>query len=206
MLMGGELIRSSDESCHLRRRLSLVMAGLLIANLAGSTAPSHSISPTVSQVEASLLPSLDPSPTPVELTPTVVATTEAPEIVSLPSIEPSSMHTLFVAPPEASVSVPQTNSADSEQPNSGEITTCAEALAYLKENANPAYKQECGYAWGGQAATCNDHAPECPGEKIIRIKDICNVSVKNEAANSWLPKEKLYIGSPFIDPYGSRCN
>jgi hypothetical protein len=80
---------------------------------------------------------------------------------------------------------------------------CDAALAYLRANAEPSYQLVCpGYAYGGQAVTCNHHAPECADYNIIIINVPCEIAYKNEAANSWT----LVRGDgAAMDPFGSVC-
>lgn len=75
---------------------------------------------------------------------------------------------------------------------------CADALAYLKANANPAYSLVCpGFAQGHQAMTCNELAGICSGFNEIVIAIPCPAAYENEAWNSW----HIVLG-PF-DPFGS---
>jgi hypothetical protein len=75
---------------------------------------------------------------------------------------------------------------------------CADALAYLKANANPAYGLECpGWAEGHQAMTCNELVGICPGFNEIVIAIPCPAAYENEAWNSW-----HIVFGPF-DPYGA---
>jgi hypothetical protein len=77
---------------------------------------------------------------------------------------------------------------------------CGPALAYLRSHSAPGFTFECpGYAYGRQAMTCFNHAPECAGEKIIVINDPCPAAYMNEANNSWV-LTKMRAG--VIDPYG----
>jgi hypothetical protein len=77
---------------------------------------------------------------------------------------------------------------------------CAAALAYLAAHAAPGYTLECpGNAYGNQAMTCLDHAPQCGGRAIIAIAVPCAAAYMNEAHNSWIVAG-LRSGS--IDPYG----
>jgi hypothetical protein len=80
---------------------------------------------------------------------------------------------------------------------------CDAALSYLRANAHPAFTLVCpGYAFGGQAVTCINHAPECPSSAVIIINNPCPVAYMNEAANSWT----LYNGTnAVIDPFGASC-
>jgi hypothetical protein len=76
---------------------------------------------------------------------------------------------------------------------------CAAALAYLSAHAAPGFTFECpGYAYGRQAMTCVDHAPQCAGRKIIAIAVPCAAAYMNEAHNSWV----LTGTGSGIDPYG----
>jgi len=77
---------------------------------------------------------------------------------------------------------------------------CAAAIAYLQANAAPGFTFECpGYSYGHQAMTCVNHAPQCPGQRLIAITVPCPAAYENEAHNSW-----VLIGarSGGIDPYG----
>jgi hypothetical protein len=86
-------------------------------------------------------------------------------------------------------------SASSPEPGYG----CAAALAYLRANAAPGFTFACpGYAYGNQAMTCVNHAPQCAGEKLIAIAVPCPAAYMNEAHNSWV----LTGHGSGIDPYG----
>jgi hypothetical protein len=74
---------------------------------------------------------------------------------------------------------------------------CADAIAYLRVHANPIYTIECpGYAYGHEAMTCTNHAPQCPGSYLIAIADPCPAAYMNEAVNSYADGRQL-------DPYGA---
>jgi hypothetical protein len=76
---------------------------------------------------------------------------------------------------------------------------CAAALAYLSANAAPGFTFVCpGNAYGNQAMTCVNHAPQCAGQKIIAIAVPCPAAYMNEAHNSWV----LTGHGSGIDPYG----
>ncbi len=78
---------------------------------------------------------------------------------------------------------------------------CAAAVAYLSAHADPKFRIECpGNAWGHQAMTCINHAPQCPGYAVIAIAVPCAAAYMNEAHNSWILDGKA---SGSIDPYGS---
>lgn len=80
---------------------------------------------------------------------------------------------------------------------------CDAALAYLRANAEPSYQLVCpGYAFGGQAVTCNHHAPECADYNIIIINTPCATAYKNEAANSWT---LVRHDGAAMDPFGATC-
>jgi hypothetical protein len=77
---------------------------------------------------------------------------------------------------------------------------CAAALAYLSSHAAPGFSFSCpGYAYGNQAMTCVNHAPQCPNAKIIAIAVPCAAAYMNEASNSWV---LTGARSGAIDPYG----
>jgi hypothetical protein len=77
---------------------------------------------------------------------------------------------------------------------------CGPALAYLRSHAAPGFRFQCpGNAWGHQAMTCVNHAPQCPGSRIIAIAVPCRASYMNEASNSWV---MLGLRHRAIDPYG----
>ena len=76
---------------------------------------------------------------------------------------------------------------------------CGAALAYLAANAAPGFTFQCpGNAFGNQAMTCMNHAPQCPGQRIIAIAVPCAAAYMNEAHNSWV----LIGQASGIDPYG----
>ena len=76
---------------------------------------------------------------------------------------------------------------------------CAAALSYLAAHAAPGFTFKCpGYADGNQAMTCVNHAPECPGQKIIAIAVPCAAAYMNEAHNSYV----LIGQASGVDPYG----
>jgi hypothetical protein len=76
---------------------------------------------------------------------------------------------------------------------------CAAAIAYLQAHAEPSFTIECpAYAAGGQAMTCDHHAPQCPNSRVIAILVPCPAAYMNEAHNSW-----VFVGKASgIDPYG----
>jgi hypothetical protein len=77
---------------------------------------------------------------------------------------------------------------------------CAAALDYLAAHAAPGFTFQCpGNASGHQAMTCVNHAPQCPGQRIIAIQVPCPAAYENEASNSWV---LLGLRSAAIDPYG----
>jgi hypothetical protein len=106
------------------------------------------------------------------------------------------------------VTTPETpsgsQSANQSAPASGGSNAlgygCDAALAYLRANAAPGFTFQCpGYSYGNQAMTCVNHAPQCPGQRLITITVPCAAAYQNEANNSW-----ILIGarSGRIDPYG----
>lgn len=102
------------------------------------------------------------------------------------------------APPMPRTPEPAAPAADD---NSG--YGCDAALAYLRANAEPSYQLVCpGYAFGGQAVTCNHHAPECADYNIIIINTPCATAYKNEAANSWT---LVRHDGAAMDPFGATC-
>lgn len=135
------------------------------------------------------------------------ASTETQPPAEAPRAEPPSI-AAAPEPAAAPVGVPVDETAEEpaeEAPAAQEPSGygCDAALAYLRANAHPAFALVCpGYAFGGQAVTCLNHAPECPGSAVIIINVPCEIAYKNEAANSWT----IYNGTGSqIDPYGARC-
>jgi hypothetical protein len=195
------------------RRISGAAAALMLVASCGpmksasEDAPLHSSDVPVTK--SSLTPNIATTPS----TSTTSEILPTPTDIVIPTETPTYDAPITDQPPETqpiTTEEPPTSSPTSTQPeqdsqDDGAIDTCDEAMAYLAEHIAPGFDYSCGYAWGAQAATCNDHAPECPGQKIVRINVICDISVKNEAANSHLPKEQLYNGSPYIDPFGPSC-
>jgi hypothetical protein len=85
------------------------------------------------------------------------------------------------------------------QPPSG--YGCPAALAWLATHAAPGFRFECpGYAFGHQAATCQNVPGVCPNDgRLIIIADPCPAAYMNEAYNSWVVEG--LIKGPY-DPYG----
>ena len=109
------------------------------------------------------------------------------------------------APPTTTPPAPSTTSAPATEAAAPQPSGygCTAALAYLSANAAPGFSFECpGYADGHEAMTCVDHAPECPGEKLIAINDPCPAAYMNEAynSNSWSDASQTFTRP--IDPYG----
>jgi hypothetical protein len=77
---------------------------------------------------------------------------------------------------------------------------CGPALAYLRTNAAPGFELQCpGNAYGHQAMTCVNTAPQCPSRQVIAIHVPCPAAYMNEASNSWV---LLGLRHTRIDPYG----
>jgi hypothetical protein len=144
-------------------------------------------------------PSLAPPPTPVpptsSPTPVVSAAAENAAAVALHSSP------RVVAPPANPGTAPRAGAA---APDSGagvpQDYGCAAALSYLRANAAPGFTFHCpGNAYGHQAMTCVNHAPQCPNSMIIAISVPCRAAYMNEANNSWILSG---LRSGRIDPYG----
>lgn len=105
-------------------------------------------------------------------------------------------------PPAPVQSAPVQRTAAQRAASSGSTPAgygCAAAIAYLSANAAPGFTFVCpGNAFGNQAMTCVNHAPQCAGEKIIAIAVPCPAAYMNEAHNSWV----LTGHGTGIDPYG----
>lgn len=133
----------------------------------------------------------------VTVTTTVTETVEAP-VIPEPVSEPETISAAPEVPAPASTPEPV-----QDAPAATSTYGCDAAVAYLQEHAHPAFRIVCpGYAFGGQAVTCLNHAPQCPNDAVIIINVPCEIAYMNEAANSWT----LYNSTgAAIDPYGSRC-
>ena len=84
---------------------------------------------------------------------------------------------------------------------------CAAALAYLAAHQAPGFVDLCRphAASGGYGYTCVDHAPQCPGSKVIAIACPAPIVYKNEASNSLVLAGRSQAA---IDPFGQndpRC-
>jgi hypothetical protein len=113
-------------------------------------------------------------------------------------IAPSAPSARTVAPAKRTTAHLRTGAAVSSSSSSG--YGCGPALAYLRSHAAPGFRFQCpGNAWGHQAMTCANHAPQCPGSRIIAIAVPCRASYMNEASNSWV---MLGLRHTAIDPYG----
>lgn len=150
--------------------------------------------------------------------PAVPASTEAPapeaptEEPAVPSVDTKAAETV-AAPAPAAVPAPAAAPVTEEAPVEEQVADqpaaapsgygCDAAIAYLRANAHPAFSIICpGYAFGGQAVTCLNHAPQCPNSAVIIINVPCPTAYMNEAANSFA----LYNSTgAAIDPYGATC-
>lgn len=147
--------------------------------------------------------------------PSTVVTSEAlptPTDIAVPADTPTYEAPITAQPQETQTIIteeaPKPPAAQPEQvkEDNGTIDTCDEAIAYLEQNAAPGFKIVCpGYAFGAQATTCINHAPQRAGEKEIIINVVCDTSVKNEAANSNSWSDATGTFTRPIDPYGSSC-
>jgi hypothetical protein len=98
--------------------------------------------------------------------------------------------------PAASGSHPPAPVAESPSAGYG----CAAALTYLRAHAAPGFDLQCpGNAFGHQAMTCVNTAPQCPSQQVIAIRIPCPAAYMNEASNSWV---LLGLRATRIDPYG----
>jgi hypothetical protein len=84
---------------------------------------------------------------------------------------------------------------------------CAAALAYLAAHQAPGFVDVCRphAASGGYGYTCVNHAPQCPGLKVIAIACPAPIVYKNEASNSSVLTGRSRAP---IDPFGQndpRC-
>jgi hypothetical protein len=84
---------------------------------------------------------------------------------------------------------------------------CAAALAYVAAHQAPGFVDLCRphAASGGYGYTCVDHAPQCPGMKVIAIACPAPIVYKNEASNSLVLAGRSQAA---IDPFGQndpRC-
>jgi hypothetical protein len=79
---------------------------------------------------------------------------------------------------------------------------CADAVAYLKAHADPAYQIICpaDSGPGSEAFTCSNLPGSCVGFQEVIITDPCPAAYMNEASNTWVIDGKS--DAP-IDPYGS---
>ena len=146
--------------------------------------------------------SSDPAPAAPEAVAAPAPATEAP--APAPATETVAPPAPAAAPapaPVAPVATPEPAAAPQAEQPAG--YGCDAAIAYLRANAHPAFTIVCpGYAFGGQAVTCVNHAPQCPNSAVIIINVPCAVAYMNEAANSWT----IYNSTgAAIDPFGASC-
>lgn len=125
------------------------------------------------------------------------------DVVDSLDAAPAGFIPVTAVPDRAQVSAPDPEPARAETPAASTATPsgygCAAALAYLAANAAPGFTFQCpGNAWGHQAMTCVNHAPQCAGQKLITIAVPCAAAYMNEAHNSWV----LTGTGSGIDPYG----
>lgn len=189
--------------------LAAAGAALLIAGCAAPSTTDPAASPaatvsTAASAEAPAAPqaaeaSPEASPVPVETQ--TVESVAAPAPAAEPA--PAPVETQPAQQPAPAAPTAEAPAAEAPAPAAPAGYGCDAAIAYLSAHAHPAFTIVCpGYAFGGQAVTCFNHAPQCANSAVIIINVPCPVAYMNEAANSWT----IYNGTgATIDPYGSSC-
>lgn len=197
-----------------RLRIALLGAGGAMLLIAGCAGPQQSddalarTTPAATASDASTVPAPAPAATTESAAPVAETSAAAPapvaettsESVAAPSPAAVPQESPVTEEPAAEPEPEPTEEAPAAEPSG---YGCDAAIAYLHANAHPAFTIVCpGYAFGGQAVTCLNHAPQCPNSAVIIINVPCAVAYMNEAANSWT----IYNGSgAAIDPYGASC-
>jgi hypothetical protein len=163
--------------------------------------------PTATATPTPLVASAAPVETPQTSTPapatpqTSTPVQAAPQTSTPVPAAPQTYIPAYIPVPPVALSDTTEPAAPAAAENSG--YGCNAALAYLRANAEPSYQLVCpGYAYGGQAVTCNHHAPQCADYNIIIINTPCPTAYKNEAANSWTLVRNDGVA---MDPFGATC-
>jgi hypothetical protein len=168
-------------------------------------APVTTQSATASITAAAAAPiAADPAPSEASQTvPPVQSVQPAPALAPLVASAAAVPAAAATAEEQSDSEAPQAPAAPAAAAPVSSGYGCDAALAYLRANAEPSYQLVCpGYAYGGQAVTCNHHAPQCADYNIIIINVPCENAYKNEAANSWT---LVRNDGATMDPFGATC-
>lgn len=168
--------------------------------------PPATVAPAAATPEATVVVSEPAIPTPPTTDPEADPTPPAEQPIAEAPVAveaPAPVVPVQVAQPAAPEPVAPSEPQPEPEPETPSGYGCDAAIAYLQANAHPAFTIVCpGYAYGGQAVTCLNHAPQCAGQAVIIINVPCEIAYKNEAANSWTLYNQTGAA---IDPFGASC-
>jgi hypothetical protein len=196
----------------IRRIIGGAGAVVLLASCGTGKSASETTPPVTSQAPATAnslpVPNVAPTPSTVVTSEAIPTPTDIAVSADTPTYEAPITDQPQETTPIRTEEAPKPRAAQPEQSNedNGTLDNCEKGIAYLKQNAAPGFNIVCpGNAFGGQAVTCINHAPECPDEKVIIIAVPCDKAFRNEAynSNSWSDAAGTFTRP--IDPYGPSC-
>jgi hypothetical protein len=179
--------------------LGLVGAGGIVSLAAYGMATTNDLAP----VAATSHHPAAVAPTTTTTGPPSTAPTAAPITTTAPtSPAPAPVSTTTTTPAATATTVP---AASAPTTTTAPVDTgygCADAIAYLRAHADPAYQIVCpaDSGPGSEAFTCSNLPGYCVGFQEVIITDPCPAAYMNEASNTWVIDGK---SSAPIDPYGS---
>ncbi len=190
---------------HQKSLVGLVGAGAVVGLAACGVATTNDSAPgATSEHPAVFAPTTTTGPPSTAPTaPPATTTAPAAPPATAPTPPPTTSASATTTTPAAT---PTTAPADlAPSPSTAPVDTgygCADAVAYLKAHADPAYQIICpaDSGPGSEAFTCSNLPGACVGFQEVIITDPCPAAYMNEASNTWVIDGKS--DAP-IDPYGS---
>jgi hypothetical protein len=143
------------------------------------------------------------APTTTTTGPPSTVPTSPPITTTAPTSPPPAPVSATTTTPAATVTtVPATSAPTTTTAPVDTGYGCADAIAYLRAHADPAYQIICpaDSGPGSEAFTCSNLPGYCVGFQEVIITDPCPAAYMNEASNTWVIDGKS--DAP-IDPYGS---